>query len=127
MNNLGPCPFCNPQPTQTILYENEACRAIFDQFAVSPGHLLIIPKRHIADYFELTLAEQYHLWEAVNYCKGLLDERFHPDGYNVGINVNAAAGQSIPHVHIHLIPRYIGDVPNPRGGIRGVIPGKQNY
>ena len=127
MKELGLCPFCNSSPKQTILFENTVCRALFDQFPVSPGHLLVIPKRHVASYFELAFEEQCQLWAAVNHCKALLDACFHPDGYNVGINVNEAAGQSIPHIHIHLIPRYSGDVQNPRGGVRGVIPAKQNY
>ena len=127
VNNQYDCPFCAVQSGQNVVFETADCLAVFDQFPVSPGHLLVIPKRHVAFYFDLKPEEQRHLWEAVNHCKKLMDERFHPDGYNVGINVSEAAGQSIPHVHIHLIPRYVGDVPNPRGGVRGVIPGKQNY
>ena len=78
-------------------------------------------------YFDLTTREQRALWLLVNHCKKLLAERFHPDGFNVGINVGEAAGQSVFHVHIHLIPRYKGDVENPKGGVRGVIPNKQKY
>lgn len=125
--NESNCPFCHVQSSQRMLFENQSCRVLFDGFPVSPGHLLIIPKRHVASYFDLSSEEQQALWTMVNQCKTYLDEQFHPDGYNVGINVNETAGQSIPHVHIHLIPRYQGDVPNPRGGVRGVIPHKQNY
>jgi len=121
------CPFCTLQSNQILLYENDFCRAIFDNFPVSPGHLLIVPKKHIASYFDLSSEEQSYLWKTVNHCKTLLDDRYHPDGYNLGINVNDAAGQTVPHVHIHLIPRYTGDVANPRGGVRGVIPEKQKY
>ncbi len=127
MKNFDRCVFCNIPDVQECLCENECCRAIFDNYPVSPGHVLIIPKRHVANYFDLAEEEQLELWRMVNQCKTLLDARFHPDGYNVGVNVNSAAGQSIPHVHIHLIPRYTGDVANPRGGVRGVIPSKQNY
>ncbi len=127
MNESNSCPFCQIQSSQKLLFENHSCRVLFDGFPVSPGHLLIIPKRHVANYFDLSIEEQQSLWEMVNQCKLYLDEQYHPDGYNIGINVNETAGQSIPHVHIHLIPRYNGDVPNPRGGVRGVIPNKQNY
>ncbi len=81
----------------------------------------------IANYFELTTQEQNALWQMVDHCKKILENRFLPDGFNVGINVNESAGQSVFHIHIHLIPRYKGDVANPKGGVRGVIPGKQNY
>ncbi len=110
-----------------MLSEIATAVAFFDGYPVSKGHTLIIPKRHVENYFDLTTHEQRALWLLVNRCKKLLTERFHPDGFNVGINVGEAAGQSIFHVHIHLIPRYNGDVENPKGGVRGVIPGKQKY
>ena len=81
----------------------------------------------MASFFDLTKDEQIDILNLADNVKSILDEKFHPDGYNVGINVGEAAGQSIFHVHMHLIPRYKGDVPNPRGGVRGVIPTKQNY
>ena len=81
----------------------------------------------MANYFDLSNEEQQDLWHMVNHCKTILEKRFHPDGFNVGINVNQAAGQSVLHVHIHLIPRYKGDVENPKGGVRGVIKEKQMY
>lgn len=120
------CPFCQVDESR-ILASRENCFALLDLFAVSEGHTLIIPRRHVANYFELSPEEQGELWDFVNECQKILQEKYSPDGFNVGINVNAAAGQSIPHVHIHLIPRYEGDVANPRGGVRGVIPAKQNY
>ncbi|MCQ2159468.1 MAG: HIT family protein [Bacteroidales bacterium] len=120
------CPFCNSDE-QKILVKEEGFTALFDGFPVSPGHLLIVPDRHVDNYFLLEDNEKDILWRAVDRCKLLLDEKYHPDGYNIGINIGKDAGQSIPHVHIHLIPRYNGDVANPRGGVRGVIPGKQNY
>ncbi len=121
------CPFCQPQNSQNILLETQDCRAILDSFPVAPGHALIIPRRHLASYFDLPPEEQQLLWAMVNECKKYLQEHYHPDGFNIGINIGDAAGQTIPHVHIHLIPRYTGDTPKPKGGVRGVIPGKQSY
>ena len=121
--NAG-CPFC--QPTE-LLHENHLAYVIRDKFPVNPGHLLILPRRHVADWFETTPAERIALFELADTAKAWLDHEFHPDGYNLGINVGEAAGQTIFHVHLHLIPRYRGDVPDPRGGVRGVIPSKQNY
>lgn len=121
------CPFCNLNPNVELISETATAVAFFDSFPVNKGHTLIIPKRHIASYFDLSIHEQRALWLLVNRCKEIIEKRFNPDGFNVGINVNEAAGQSIFHVHIHLIPRYKGDVENPRGGVRGVIPHKQNY
>ncbi|MFZ4059451.1 MAG: HIT family protein, partial [Ferruginibacter sp.] len=85
------------------------------------------PKKHCADYFQLTFREQSACWFMLNKVKEILSLKLNPDGYNIGININEYAGQTIPHVHIHLIPRYKGDVKEPRGGVRGVIPGKRNY
>lgn len=86
-----------------------------------------IPKRHVANYFELTTEEVLAIRDLLQRMKTEVDAKFHPDGYNIGVNVGADAGQSIFHVHVHLIPRYKGDVKNPRGGVRGVIPAKQSY
>jgi diadenosine tetraphosphate (Ap4A) HIT family hydrolase len=120
------CIFCNLS-SERIIAENELCLAIRDGFPVSEGHTLIIPKRHVADYFDLTPNEIAAMQTMMKEIKCQLDNKLHPDGYNIGINVNAAAGQTVFHVHMHLIPRYIGDVANPKGGVRGVIPGKQKY
>ena len=121
------CPFCKLNPKVELVSESATAVAFFDGYPVSKGHTLIIPKRHVANYFDLTDEEQQDLWHMVNHCKTILEKRFHPNGFNVGINVNQAAGQSVFHVHIHLIPRYKGDVENPKGGVRGVIPRKQSY
>lgn len=126
MNTHDNCIFCSLTPDR-IVAENELCFAIMDGFPVSKGHTLIIPKRHVADYFDLTSKEISAMQTMMKEIKYQRDHELHPDGYNIGINVNAAAGQTIFHVHMHLIPRYIGDVENPRGGIRGVIPDKQKY
>lgn len=121
------CPFCNPDPERELVAESATVFSILDKFPVNDGHALIIPKRHVADYFELTFREQAACWFMLNYVKKLLQERFNPDGFNVGINVGDNAGQTVPHVHIHIIPRYAGDVAEPRGGVRGVIPSKRSY
>lgn len=122
------CLFCQILQNKTdIIYENEYFYVIYDHFPVSKGHTLIIPKRHIEDYFSLTFDEASILHQTILLMKELLDQEFQPDGYNIGINNGEAAGQSIFHLHIHLIPRYIGDVVQPKGGVRGVIPGKQSY
>ena len=92
-----------------------------------PGHLLILPRRHVAGFFDASANERAALIELLDAGKALLDERYRPDGYNIGVNVGAAAGQTVLHLHVHLIPRYRGDVAEPRGGVRGVIPARQNY
>ena len=121
------CPFCMIGEHVEVLCKTDIAMAILDSFPISPGHTLVIPKRHIPDYFDLTVEEQNELWQLVNRCKVILQDRFHPDGFNIGINVGEMAGQSIFHVHIHLIPRYEGDVKNPKGGVRHIIPGKGYY
>jgi diadenosine tetraphosphate (Ap4A) HIT family hydrolase len=125
MNENKPCPFCNVE-TEKIL-ETEMSFAIYDGFPVNEGHALIISKRHTANYFDLSLGEQKDCIELLNRVKGIVQEKYNPTGFNVGININEAAGQTVPHVHIHLIPRYEGDVEEPRGGVRGVIPGRKSY
>lgn len=127
LNKLESCPFCENLSDRRIIVESTMAFAIFDNFPVNPGHTLIIPKRHIAIYFELSQAEQQACWELLNEVKKVLDLEFNPHAYNIGINVGEIAGQTVSHVHLHLIPRYSNDVENPRGGVRGVIPGKQHY
>ena len=118
------CPFCGGEGE---ILGNELAFARYDAFPVSPGHLLVIPRRHVADWFDLTDEELEAIFSLIREGKALLDAEFCPDGYNIGINCKEAAGQTIFHVHVHLIPRYAGDVENPRGGVRGVIPEKRNY
>ncbi len=101
--------------------------AIKDKFPVTEGHSLIIPKRIVSDYFNLEFQEQSACWFLVNLVKQELNDKYKPSGFNIGININEAAGQTVPHCHIHIIPRYDGDVKNPRGGVRGVIPEKRDY
>lgn len=125
--NEKECIFCNLDPNREIIAQNDLALAFFDAFPVNPGHALIIPKRHVADYFDLTEDEVAAMQALLREVKAIVEKRFNPDGYNIGVNVNAAAGQSVFHVHMHLIPRYKGDVENPKGEVRGVIPSKQKY
>lgn len=120
------CIFCN-LPKERIVLQNELSLAFFDGFPVSKGHALIIPRRHVVSYFDLTKDEIMAMHQLLQEVKVLVERSYLPDGYNLGVNIGADAGQSIYHVHMHLIPRYKGDVANPRGGVRGVIPAKQNY
>lgn len=121
----NPCLFC--KDPRGVSLERELAYSARDSYAVSPGHTLVIPKRHVASFFDLTPAEINACMELITEEQKLLDEEFTPDGYNIGVNVGTAAGQSINHVHIHIIPRYKGDVENPQGGVRHVIPKKAHY
>lgn len=121
------CPFCNPDSERELIVESATAYAIYDKYPVSAGHALIIPKRHCTNYFDLSFREQAACIFMLNTVKEIISAKFKPDGFNVGINVSEAAGQTVPHVHIHLIPRYDGDVEEPRGGVRGVIIEKQKY
>lgn len=118
------CIFCE---REDLIMENDLAWVKFDKYPVSPGHMLIISKRHISDFFSTTTEERQALSQLLDEAKLLLDREYQPDGYNIGINSGVYAGQSIMHLHIHLIPRYRGDLENPKGGVRGVIPKKQAY
>ena len=109
------------------LFENSIGFVIFDNFPVSEGHSLVIPKRVYSSYFDSTKEELRGLNELMFQTKYYLDKKFKPQGYNIGVNCGLVSGQTIDHVHIHLIPRYVNDVEDPRGGVRGVIPSKQKY
>ncbi|WER50380.1 HIT family protein [Cupriavidus sp. WKF15] len=122
--HIGPCRFCT---SDGIIARNALAHVRYDRYPVAPGHALIIPNRHFADYFDATEAEFAALHALVREMKTRLEAEFHPDGFNVGVNIGVHAGQTVMHVHIHLIPRYAGDVGNPRGGVRGVIPARQDY
>ena len=121
-----PCPFCT-LPAWRIQAENEHAVLIRDAFPVSPGHSLVIPKRHVGSYFETTQAEHAAMLALIGEAKLAVDAELAPHGYNIGINDGAAAGQTVPHLHMHLIPRYVGDVADPRGGVRWVIAEKADY
>lgn len=118
------CPFCHPGKA---VLQNTLAFALFDKSPVTPGHLLLIPRRHVADWFETTGAERQDLLALADEARQWLLREHAPGGFNLGVNVGEAAGQTVFHVHLHLIPRYKGDVANPRGGVRGVIPTRQNY
>lgn len=121
------CLFCDLSSEAEVICETATMVAFYDGFPVNPGHALIIPKRHVASYFDLTPHEIQAMQIVLRRVKEIVEDRFHPDGFNIGVNVNEAAGQSVFHVHMHLIPRYKGDVENPKGGVRGVIPERQKY
>ena len=121
-----PCPFC-ALPAVRVVEENEHVLLILDGYPVSPGHSLIIPKRHVGSFFDATPPERAALLTLLDKAKELAEETRKPDGYNIGINDGAVAGQTVPHLHIHLIPRYSGDQDDPRGGVRWVIPSKADY
>ncbi|MFA5697592.1 MAG: HIT family protein [Candidatus Izemoplasmatales bacterium] len=122
------CIFCQLfSHKDQYIYENDYVFAIYDNYPVTKGHTLIIPKRHFETIFTASDEEIMAIGTALKVLKNQLDLQFHPDGYNVGINNGIDAGQSVMHLHVHLIPRYHGDSNHPRGGIRGVIPGKQEY
>jgi diadenosine tetraphosphate (Ap4A) HIT family hydrolase len=123
--NPTDCIFCDPK--REILAQNAHALAFFDSYPVSRGHALIVPRRHAISIFELAEEEYAACFSLVFPLKEVLVARFAPDGFNVGANCGEAAGQSVWHAHIHVIPRYKGDVPNPLGGVRGVIPYKAGY
>jgi diadenosine tetraphosphate (Ap4A) HIT family hydrolase len=123
---VKPCPFCN-LPPERIIDSNDLALFIRDGYPVSPGHSLVIPKRHIGSWFEITPAEQQALLDLLAKAKAVLETELKPDGYNIGINDGPTAGQTVPHLHMHLIPRYKGDQEDPRGGVRWIIPEKAKY
>jgi len=120
------CPFCT-LPKERITLSNFYGVVIRDGFPISEGHTLIIPHRHIGSFFELGPDERDSLLALLEEAKRRLDKEFQPDGYNIGINDGPSAGQTVPHLHIHLIPRYNGDQEDPRGGVRWIIPEKAKY
>ena len=121
------CPFCH-LPNDRILFENNLAIAFRDAFPVAEGHLLVIPKRHIGSWFELKSDERESCHELIlNGKKAIKNEDSSVSGFNLGVNDGLSAGQTIFYAHLHLIPRRHGDVENPRGGVRHVIPGKGYY
>jgi diadenosine tetraphosphate (Ap4A) HIT family hydrolase len=126
------CPFCTPEAGRIFL-ETDLILGLWDGFPVSPGHALLVPRRHVTDWFHASPAEHAALIAAISEARVSIEEQARrngqstPDGYNVGFNAGVSAGQTVFHLHVHVIPRYLGDAENPRGGIRGVIPGKASY
>ena len=120
------CPFCSP-PVERIFYVDELVIGLWDAYPVSPGHALLVPRRHVVSWFDATREEQSALLAAIEKAKAAIESNRAPHGYNIGVNDGSAAGQTIFHLHVHLIPRYAGDVTDPRGGVRYVLPSKANY
>jgi diadenosine tetraphosphate (Ap4A) HIT family hydrolase len=120
------CPFCT-LPAERLIDRNEFGFVIRDGYPISPGHTLVIPHRHVGSFFDISMAERNGLLQLLDAAKCQLELEFSPSGYNIGINDGAAAGQTVPHLHLHLIPRYAGDLPDPRGGVRWVIADKADY
>ena len=120
------CPFCT-LPQERVIDSNNSGVVIRDGYPVSPGHTLIIPRRHTGSFFDLTDDERNDLMQLLEKAKPVIDAELNPDGYNIGINDGHAAGQTVSHLHIHLIPRYAGDCKDPKGGIRWVLPERADY
>lgn len=112
------CELCTPA---NVLFQSELAYVRYESPALAPGHVLVIPRRHVADFFDMTRFEQAAVLALLNRAQAFIQEKHSPDGYNIGVNVGKAAGQSRMHVHVHLIPRYEGDVPDPAGGVRCVL------
>jgi diadenosine tetraphosphate (Ap4A) HIT family hydrolase len=112
------CELCTPAD---LVAENDLAYARYDSNSLSRGHVIIVPKRHVADFFAMTEAEQGAVLALLRQAKRIVEEKYSPDGYNIGANIGGAAGQSRMHVHFHLIPRYKGDMADPRGGIRRAL------
>ena len=121
-----PCPFCAP-PADQIVLEGKEAMVLRDTHPVSPGHVLIVPRRHVASLFQATATEREEMLRLADDAHRILTEKHAPDGFNLGINDGPAAGQSVPHLHLHVIPRYRGDVPDPRGGVRWIIAERAKY
>jgi diadenosine tetraphosphate (Ap4A) HIT family hydrolase len=120
------CPFCSLTEERITLRQGAAL-VVRDTFPVSPGHSLIIPERHVKSLFETTPDERKDLFAALEQAQKILDGEFHPVGFNIGVNDGQAAGQTVFHLHIHLIPRFYNDCPDPRGGVRWIFPHKAKY
>lgn len=126
MSEDEPCPFCTPDPKR-IFHAGEWILGLWDGFPVSPGHALLVPRRHVASWFDASPEELRDLAAAISIAREAIARRHRPDGFNVGMNLGRAAGQTVEHLHVHVIPRYLGDVGDPRGGIRWVVPAQAPY
>ena len=126
MPRSSPCPFCRPE-NERVVRESEYGLVLIDPYPSSPGHLLVVPKRHEASFFKLDPLEQADLLNLVIAARGIAATEREPDGFNIGLNDGEAAGQTVAHCHWHVIPRYAGDVADPRGGVRWVVPQRAAY
>lgn len=120
------CPFCAPEP-ERVVHAGALVLALWDAFPVSTGHALVVPRRHMEGWFDATREERIALTDAIDVVRDAILELHQPDGFNIGVNVGRAAGQTVMHLHVHVIPRYAGDMDDPRGGVRGVIPSERLY
>jgi diadenosine tetraphosphate (Ap4A) HIT family hydrolase len=120
------CPFCTSTPDR-VFHEGMLIRGLWDGFPVSNGHALLVTRRHVPTWFDATDAERSELMASVAIARRAIEASRQPDGFNIGVNVGTAAGQTVSHLHVHVIPRYLGDVPDPRGGVRWVLPSTANY
>ena len=123
---MNGCVFCN-LPQDRIVSECSLTITVLDGYPVSTGHTLVIPKRHFPSYFDATEEELIAINRALKHQEKTLSKAHAPDGFNIGVNSGCDAGQTVPHLHVHLIPRYQGDVEDPRGGVRWVLPAHANY
>jgi diadenosine tetraphosphate (Ap4A) HIT family hydrolase len=112
------CELCS---ADAAILEDDRAYVRYDNNSLSPGHVLVVPKRHVADFFDMTWEEKLSIVALVDRAKVAIQKAYSPDGYNIGVNIGKAAGQSRMHVHLHLIPRYENDVPDPTGGVRCVL------
>lgn len=120
------CPFCQVNRDR-VLATSDAAISFFDAYPVTEGHTLVSPRRHVMSIYQLSPDEHSALWSMVGKVRALLLKRYSPDGFNIAVNDGTAAGQTIEHAHIHVIPRRKGDVADPRGGVRNIIPEKARY
>lgn len=120
------CPFCSPNDDEMII-QSRHCYARWDAYPVSDGHMLVVPFRHIQTLDDAIQEEKWAMLDMMERCTITIEERLKPDGMNIGVNIGKAAGQTVEHIHIHVIPRYLGDVEDPRGGVRSVIPSRCAY
>ena len=120
------CPFCNPDP-ERVFFRSHDLFCMWDGYPISEGHALVVTCRHVSSWFDATKQEQLQMLEGIKHARQEIAARYQPDAFNIGVNVGETAGQTVPHLHVHVIPRYRGDVPDPRGGVRHIIPGKGNY
>jgi diadenosine tetraphosphate (Ap4A) HIT family hydrolase len=121
---LMDCELCRDE---MALFGDDNAFVRYDNNSLSKGHILVVPRRHVADFFEMTWAEKTSILALLDRAKADIAREYSPDGYNIGVNIGKAAGQSRMHVHVHLIPRYLGDVADPSGGIRCVLPRRPEH
>jgi diadenosine tetraphosphate (Ap4A) HIT family hydrolase len=126
MGDEQSCPFCDLQPAQLVA-EHPLAVVLRDAFPLTPGHCLVIPRRHVASFFDCSAEERAAMMALLDAAKAVLDREHRPAAYNLGLNNGRVAGQTVMHAHLHLIPRYTGDAVDPRGGVRWIFPERAAY